>query len=101
MMTDPRKQILEALLVELSPEAELKRLISAAEARLAKIAKAKARVDPRTGIKTCPKCGHQGPGEADFGIKEVAGVVRVQSWCKSCRARTKYAPKPKTDAPSK
>ena len=39
---------------------------------------------------TCPKCGHTGPVNPDFGIRVVRGVERLQSWCADCRAHTNY-----------
>jgi DNA-cytosine methyltransferase len=41
--------------------------------------------------KECPKCGHVGPTEADFGIRRMREsrgtriVIRPQSQCRSCR----------------
>ncbi len=38
-----------------------------------------------TGKATCPKCGHHGKIEADFGTRVMRGSVWPQSWCRLCR----------------
>lgn len=35
----------------------------------------------------CPRCGHRGPTEQDFGSRVIRGQRRPQSWCRACRAR--------------
>lgn len=44
---------------------------------------------------TCPKCGHKGMVDPDFGYRVVRGVERKQSWCTTCRATTSYYDKPR------
>ncbi|MBX5481107.1 MAG: hypothetical protein IRZ16_04545 [Myxococcaceae bacterium] len=46
---------------------------------------------------TCPRCGHSGPVDRDFGTRKVNGEVRPQSWCRSCRAETTRAKAPRRD----
>lgn len=43
----------------------------------------------------CPRCGHVGPVDPDFGIRKVRGVERRQSWCHECRATISYYDKPR------
>ncbi len=38
-----------------------------------------------TFLSRCPRCGHIGPTEQDFGIRLMKGGPRPQSWCRSCR----------------
>lgn len=39
---------------------------------------------PRMAI--CPRCGHRGPTDQDFGTRVIRGQRRAQSWCRGCRA---------------
>lgn len=40
----------------------------------------------KTALSKCPRCGHVGPTEQDFGIRVMSGGKRrPQSWCRSCR----------------
>jgi hypothetical protein len=39
--------------------------------------------------KKCPKCGKTKPVDPGFGVREVNGNVRVQTWCRACRGGTK------------
>ena len=48
-------------------------------------------VAPRPAIACCPRCGHTGPIDRDFGTRRVNGEVRAQSWCRNCRAETTRA----------
>jgi hypothetical protein len=41
-------------------------------------------------VKVCPKCGEEKPVNPDFGTATKRDVVRAQSWCRTCRARTPY-----------
>jgi hypothetical protein len=36
--------------------------------------------------KVCPKCGHEGPIEKDFGLRSVSGKTYAQSQCRACRS---------------
>lgn len=49
--------------------------------------------------RTCPKCGHEGPVDPDFGVKVRRGLVHAQSWCKKCRASTNYYHRPRRNRP--
>lgn len=51
--------------------------------------------DWNTATGHCPKCGHEGPIAADFGMVLKRGIRRPQSWCKKCRATTHYHSKPR------
>jgi hypothetical protein len=40
----------------------------------------------KTALSRCPRCGHVGPTEQDFGTRIMAGGKRrPQSWCRDCR----------------
>lgn len=39
----------------------------------------------KTALSRCPRCGHIGPTEQDFGTRIIRGERRPQSWCRSCR----------------
>ncbi len=39
----------------------------------------------KTALSRCPRCGHVGPTEQDFGTRVIRGERRPQSWCRSCR----------------
>lgn len=39
----------------------------------------------KTALSRCPRCGHVGPTEQDFGTRIIRGERRPQSWCRSCR----------------
>jgi hypothetical protein len=60
------------------------------------------RVDPKTvpaelrnKFSTCPQCGHTGPIGTDFGVRVHRGILRKQSWCADCRAKTNYHARPR------
>ncbi|MBZ4420527.1 hypothetical protein [Myxococcus sp. RHSTA-1-4] len=38
-----------------------------------------------TSLSRCPRCGHMGPTEQDFGYRIMRGERRPQSWCRGCR----------------
>lgn len=37
-------------------------------------------------VRRCPRCGHRGQVDRDFGTRVLNGRRRPQSWCRSCRA---------------
>ncbi|QRN98212.1 hypothetical protein JRI60_03845 [Archangium violaceum] len=39
----------------------------------------------KTALSRCPRCGHVGPTQRDFGTRIIRGERRPQSWCRSCR----------------
>lgn len=39
----------------------------------------------KTALSRCPRCGHVGPTERDFGTRTIRGERRPQSWCRNCR----------------
>lgn len=39
----------------------------------------------KTALSRCPRCGHVGPTEQDFGTRIIRGERRPQSWCRTCR----------------
>ena len=39
----------------------------------------------KTALSRCPRCGHVGPTEQDFGTRIIRGERRPQSWCRNCR----------------
>jgi hypothetical protein len=39
-----------------------------------------------TSLSRCPRCGHTGPTDQDFGTRVIRGERRPQSWCRTCRA---------------
>ncbi len=39
----------------------------------------------KTALSRCPRCGHVGPTQQDFGTRIIRGERRPQSWCRSCR----------------
>jgi hypothetical protein len=45
----------------------------------------KAREIGVTALSRCPRCGHVGPTEQDFGYRIMRGERRPQSWCRGCR----------------
>lgn len=50
------------------------------------------RSSPPAAVRaSCPRCGHCGPVDRDFGTRRVNGEVRAQSWCRGCRAETSQA----------
>lgn len=49
------------------------------------------RVEPEVATRQCPRCGHQGPVDTDFGSRRLKGELRPQSWCRECRATAKRA----------
>lgn len=52
--------------------------------------KPKKKIDWKKETHTCPKCGHTGRVDPDFGTRTVRGIVLRQSWCVTCRATTNY-----------
>ncbi|NMO13849.1 hypothetical protein HPC49_39095 [Pyxidicoccus fallax] len=38
-----------------------------------------------TSLSRCPRCGHVGPTEQDFGYRIMKSGRRPQSWCRGCR----------------
>ncbi len=38
-----------------------------------------------TSLSKCPRCGHVGPTEQDFGYRIMKSGRRPQSWCRGCR----------------
>lgn len=95
MMAAKKKPNVRELAESLS-SAELLTLLRVAVGKLERPRRASKIVgDWSKEIRTCPKCEHQGPVDPDFGTKLVRGIVRAQSWCKSCRASTSYYNKPR------
>jgi hypothetical protein len=45
----------------------------------------KAKEVGKTALSRCPRCGHVGPTEQDFGTRVIRGERRPQSWCRNCR----------------
>ncbi|WNG51367.1 hypothetical protein F0U60_49975 [Archangium minus] len=39
----------------------------------------------KTALSRCPRCGHVGPTQQDFGTRIIRGERRPQSWCRNCR----------------
>lgn len=39
----------------------------------------------KTALSRCPRCGHVGPTQRDFGTRIIRGERRPQSWCRNCR----------------
>lgn len=39
----------------------------------------------KTALSRCPRCGHIGPTQQDFGTRILRGERRPQSWCRNCR----------------
>lgn len=39
----------------------------------------------KTALSRCPRCGHVGPTQRDFGTRIIRGERRPQSWCRACR----------------
>lgn len=48
--------------------------------------KRQAREVGKLALSRCPRCGHVGPTERDFGTRLIRGERRPQSWCRNCRA---------------
>lgn len=46
-----------------------------------------ARERGTTALSRCPRCGHVGPTEQDFGLRVIRGERRPQSWCRACRGQ--------------
>lgn len=47
-------------------------------------------------LKSCPKCSEQTGYHVfyraeEFGERNMDGVIRIQSWCRGCRAKHPYA----------
>ncbi|RKG85963.1 hypothetical protein D7V97_43425 [Corallococcus sp. CA053C] len=48
----------------------------------------KAKETGTTSMTRCPRCGHTGPTEQDFGFRIMSrGQRRPQSWCRGCRGQ--------------
>ncbi len=45
----------------------------------------KAKETGTTSLTRCPRCGHVGPTESDFGYRIMRSGRRPQSWCRGCR----------------
>lgn len=45
----------------------------------------KAKETGTTSLSRCPRCGHVGPTEEDFGYRIMKSGRRPQSWCRGCR----------------
>ena len=45
----------------------------------------KAKETGITSLSRCPRCGHMGPTEQDFGYRIMRSERRPQSWCRGCR----------------
>lgn len=58
---------------------------AAALALVVKRGRETAKERGETFLSRCPRCGHIGPTEQDFGIRLMKGGPRPQSWCRSCR----------------
>ena len=50
-----------------------------------KLGREKAKEVGKTALSRCPRCGHVGPTEQDFGTRVIRGERRPQSWCRACR----------------
>jgi hypothetical protein len=87
-----KKELLQQMF-ELFSHGDLMQLVAEAKAE-----KQQKPVDWHTERKACPRCGHEGPVEADFGTKVIRGVRRAQSWCRTCRATTHYYDKPRKNS---
>lgn len=42
-------------------------------------------LDELPPASVCPKCGHSGPTDVDFGTRVLRGRRVPQSWCRPCR----------------
>ncbi len=82
-MADKRSLIEE--LVEALTYEEAMTLVQVARA---KRAREKPEVDWSKEIRTCPKCGHTGFAEKDFGLYTKRGKKVAQNWCRNCRSET-------------
>ncbi|WP_442872385.1 hypothetical protein [Corallococcus sp. NCRR] len=61
---------------------------AAALALVVEHGKEKARETGTTSMTRCPRCGHVGPTEQDFGFRIMSrGQRRPQSWCRGCRGQ--------------
>jgi hypothetical protein len=82
------------------PSSERKLGFVAALALVVEHGKEKAKETGTTSMTRCPRCGHVGPTEQDFGFRIMArGRKRPQSWCRGCRGQhlepvTASAPRP-------
>lgn len=45
--------------------------------------------DSTVATRECPRCGHVGPLEQDFGCRVLKDGRRPQSWCRKCRAQAR------------
>jgi len=54
-------------------------------ALVVKLGRERAKEVGKTALSRCPRCGHVGPTEQDFGTRVIRGERRPQSWCRSCR----------------
>ena len=50
-----------------------------------KLGRERAKEVGKTALSRCPRCGHVGPTEQDFGTRVIRGERRPQSWCRNCR----------------
>jgi hypothetical protein len=61
---------------------------AAALALVVEHGKEKAKETGTTSMTRCPRCGHVGPTEQDFGFRIMSrGQRRPQSWCRGCRGQ--------------
>jgi uncharacterized C2H2 Zn-finger protein len=58
---------------------------AAALALVVKLGRERAKEVGKTALSRCPRCGHVGPTQQDFGTRVIRGERRPQSWCRSCR----------------
>ena len=54
-------------------------------ALVVKLGRERAKEVGKTALSRCPRCGHVGPTQQDFGTRVIRGERRPQSWCRSCR----------------
>ena len=54
-------------------------------ALVVKLGREQAKEVGKTALSRCPRCGHVGPTQQDFGTRVLRGERRPQSWCRSCR----------------
>ena len=67
-------------------EAEAKPGFATALKLVVKLGRERAKEVGKTALSRCPRCGHVGPTEQDFGTRVMkGGERRPQSWCRSCR----------------
>lgn len=66
-------------------EADPKPGFAAALKLVVQLGREKEKEVGKTALSRCPRCGHVGPTEQDFGIRVIRGERRPQSWCRNCR----------------